>query len=124
MTQLLQVLLVSILTGVFFVVVGTLAITPEVREVWRVGGGNLWEPLAFLGADLVIDQTLLRVSVALATFSGLYYAMNVQVDAVYRTELVEDLTDRLHRVLTVRARYLELPRVDPGPRRAPASGRE
>ena len=115
MSQLLQVLLVSVLTGAFFVVVGTLAITPEVREVWQVGGGNLWEPLAFLGADLVIDQTLLRVSVALATFSGLYYAMNVQVDAVYRTELVEDLSDRLRRVLEVRARYLALPSPEPAP---------
>lgn len=109
MTQLLQVLLVSVLTGVFFVVLGTLAVTPEVREVWRITGGNYWEPLTFLGTRLALDQTLLRVSVALATFNGLYYAINVQVDAVYRTELVEDLTDRLRRVLEVRARYLALP---------------
>ena len=95
MTQLLQVLLVSVLTGAFFVVVGTLSITHDVREVWAITGGNLLENITFLGTQLELDQTLLRVSVALATFNGLYYAINVQVDAVYRTELVEDLAARL-----------------------------
>ena len=109
MTQLLQVLLVSVLTGAFFVVVGTLSITHDVREVWAITGGNLLENITFLGTRLELDQTLLRVSVALATFNGLYYAINVQVDAVYRTELVEDLAARLRRVLEVRERYLALP---------------
>ncbi|TNU76173.1 hypothetical protein FH969_04360 [Miniimonas arenae] len=107
-TQLLQVLVVSIATGVFFAVVGLLAITPELREVWGVSGGSWSLPVTFLGTDLVLDQTLVRVSLALATFNGLYYAINVQVDAVYRTELVDDIAAQLRRVVRVRAHYLGL----------------
>ncbi|PWD52200.1 hypothetical protein C8046_17695 [Serinibacter arcticus] len=107
-TQLLQILVVSLATFAFFVMVGVLAITPEVRGLWDVGGGSFSEPLGFGDVDLVLDQTLLRVAGALATFSGLYYGINVQVDAVYRTEFVEDVGRQLHQVVDVRERYLAL----------------
>ncbi|GMA30718.1 hypothetical protein [Litorihabitans aurantiacus] len=110
-SQLLQVLVVSLATGVFFVLLGVLTITPETREAWAVAGGT-WQvrDLPFLGASLMIDQTLVRVAVALATFNGLYYAINVQVDAAYRTELVEDVAAQLQDVIRVREHYLTLVR--------------
>lgn len=108
-SQLLQVLVVSLATGAFFVLVGVLTITPEVREAWSITGGTwLRRDIPFLGTTLMIDQTLVRVAVALATFNGLYYAINVQVDAVYRTELIEDVTAQLHDVVRVREHYLTL----------------
>lgn len=107
-TQLLQILVVSMATFVFFVVVGMLAITPEVRELWTITGVKWKYGVEGFGYDLVIDQTLVRVAGALATFSGLYYAINVQVDAVYRTEFVEDVSGQLHQVVEVREHYLAL----------------
>lgn len=107
-TQLLQVLLVTVATALFFVALGTLTVGTDVRAVWQVGGGTWSQTLWFLGTPLVVDQTLVRVAVAVATFNGFYYAMNVQVDALYRSELIEDLTARLHRVVQVRAHYLRL----------------
>ena len=107
-SQLLQVLVVSVATGVFFVLVGALTITDGVRDAWAIGGGTKIADLNFLGTWLQIDQSLLRVAVALATFNGLYYAINVQVDAVYRTELVDDIAAQLNEVVQVREHYLGL----------------
>ena len=67
----------------------------------------MWD-LNFLGTRLRIDQSLVRVAVALATFNGLYYAINVQVDAVYRTDLVDDIAAQLNEVVQVREHYLGL----------------
>ncbi len=107
-SQLLQVLVVSLATGAFFVLIGVLTITPEVREAWAITNGWRLTDIPFFGAPLMIDQTLVRVAVALATFNGLYYAINVQVDAVYRTELIEDVTAQLNDVVRVREHYLTL----------------
>ncbi|MBD5786246.1 hypothetical protein IF650_08645 [Cellulosimicrobium terreum] len=114
-SQLLQVLVVSVGMGVFFMALGTLTITPEVMGLWDVDGGT-WERTVALaggpvgaGAELVVTQTLLRVSVAIATFTGLYYAISVQVDAAYREEFVDGIGTQLRHVLRTRARYLDLP---------------
>jgi hypothetical protein len=113
-SQLLQVLVVSLGMGVFFMALGTLTVTPEVMALWDVEGGT-WERSFALaggpgveGAELVVTQTLLRVSVAIATFTGLYYAISVQVDAVYREEFVDGIGVQLRDVLRTRARYLDL----------------
>lgn len=107
-TQLLQILVVCVATFAFFVMLGALAITPEVRALWDVGGGRWSETIGFGDVALVLDQTLLRVAGALATFSGLYYGINVQVDATYRTDFVEDVGRQLHQVVEVRGHYLGL----------------
>lgn len=108
-SQVLQIVVVSLATGVFFLLLGMLTITPDLREVWAIAGGSWQVNLQVLGTPMVLDQTLVRVAVALATFNGLYYAINVQVDAVYRTEFVDDLAAQLAHVLRVRERYLDLP---------------
>ncbi|MBD8080138.1 hypothetical protein [Cellulosimicrobium arenosum] len=113
-SQLLQVLVVSLGMGLFFMALGTLTVTPEVMALWDVDGGT-WERTISLagggvvgGADLVVTQTLLRVSVAIATFTGLYYAISVQVDAVYREEFVDGIQAQLADVVRTRSRYLDL----------------
>ncbi|ACQ79600.1 hypothetical protein Bcav_1341 [Beutenbergia cavernae DSM 12333] len=107
-TQLLQVIVVSLGTGLFFVALGTLTVTPEVRGLWDVQGGSWALELVLGDSELVLDQTLVRVATALATFTGLYYAISAQVDAVYRAELVDGIGAQLARVFAVRRRYLAL----------------
>ncbi|MGW6266357.1 hypothetical protein [Cellulosimicrobium funkei] len=113
-SQLLQVLVVSLGMGVFFMALGMLTVTPEVMALWDVDGGTWQRTLSLVGgggvggADLVVTQTLLRVSVAIATFTGLYYAISVQVDAVYREEFVDGIETQLADVLRARSRYLDL----------------
>jgi hypothetical protein len=99
-SQALQVLVVAALVGAFFVAFGVLAITPDVVEVW-IGH----RPKAIAGHPS-LSVELLKVSGALAAFSGLYYAIAVLTDATYREEFLDDLQVSLHETFDDRARYL------------------
>jgi amino acid transporter len=101
-SQGLQVLVVSLLVGVFFVAFGALAITPHVVEVW-VGDA----PRAIAGQPW-LSVELIKVSSALAAFSGLYYAIAVLTEASYREEFLADLETSLRVTFADRARYLDL----------------
>jgi hypothetical protein len=100
-SQGLQVVVVAVLVGAFFVAFGALAITPHVVEVW-IGA----RPHAIAGhASLSVE--LLKVSSALAAFSGLYYAIAVLSDATYREEFLDELQTSLRETFGDRARYLQ-----------------
>lgn len=108
LNQLLQVLLVSVAVGIFFVALGTLTITQGVMEAWGISGGGWVQPLQIAGeTDLRISQTLLRVSVAIATFTGLYYAISVLTDSLYRDDFIEDMAIKMRDVNTHRVRYAQ-----------------
>jgi hypothetical protein len=100
-SQGLQVLVVSVLVGAFFVAFGALAITPHVVEVW------LGEPPRPIWGHASFSVELLKVSSALAAFSGVYYAIAVLTDASYREEFLDELQVSLRETFRDRARYLE-----------------
>ncbi len=101
-SQGLQVLVVAALVGGFFVAFGALAITPDVVESW-IGH----PPDAALGGDPALSVELLKVSGALAAFSGLYYAIAVLTDATYRQEFLDELETSMRAIFRDRARYLD-----------------
>jgi hypothetical protein len=100
-SQGLQVLVVAVLVGAFFVAFGALAITPDVVETWIEA-----KPHAIAGHP-ALSEELVKVSSALAAFSGLYYAIAVLSDATYREEFLEELQTSLRETFGDRARYLE-----------------
>ena len=100
-SQGLQVLVVAVLVGAFFVAFGALAITPDVVESW-IGR----RPHAIAGSASTSVE-LLKVSSGLAAFSGLYYAIAVLTDPAYREEFLDELQTSLRETFGVRARYLE-----------------
>ena len=100
-SQGLQVLVVAFLVGAFFVAFGTLAITPDVVETWIQR-----KPHAIAGHPS-LSVELVKVSSALAAFSGLYYAIAVLSDSAYRAEFLDDLQTSLRETFADRARYLE-----------------
>ncbi len=101
-SQGLQVAVVALLVGAFFVAFGTLAITPDVVEAW-IGK----RPHAIAGHPS-LSVELVKVSSALAAFSGLYYAISVLTEKSYREEFLEDLETSLRETFEERAHYLEL----------------
>lgn len=107
-SQALQVLVVSLAVGGFFVLFGMLAIGPATMESWIGGDGRQLVRLDVLGVDARVTVELLRVSAGIAALSGLYYAVAVLTDGTYRQEFLEDLTDDLRETFAARARYLEL----------------
>lgn len=111
MSQLSQVLTVSVAVGAFFFALGTLTITPGVMDAWGIGGGSWVADVTIGGERLQVSQTLVRVSVALATFTGLYYAISVLTDALYRDDFIDDMAVKMRDVNAHRARYAAALRV-------------
>jgi hypothetical protein len=107
-SQALQVLLVSLAVGVFFVAIGVLVVDAEVLRSWIGTGGNVLVTFHFLGHDRILTEELLRVSGALAAFTGLYFAISMLTDEVYRREFLDELTGEMRDTFRARRDYLRL----------------
>ncbi len=111
-SQALQVLVVSLAVGGFFVAFGALAVGPDVRDSWIGSDGNVLIDLAFFGERAQITVELLRVSGGIAAFSGLYYAIAVLTDSTYREEFLDELSDEMRSTFRARSEYIT--RLEPG----------
>ena len=111
-TQALQIVLVAIAVGAFFVAFGALVVSAEVIESWTGTDGRQIVALRLGDIDVRITLELLRVSAGIAALSGLYYSVAVLTDSIYRQEFLDELTGDLRAVFADRARYLELKRRD------------
>lgn len=107
-SQAVQVLTVALLTALFFIVFGAIAINAEVRESWIGSGGDVLVNVALFGEGFQVTAELIKVSFGLAAFSGLYFAIAMLTDATYREEFLEELTRDLRAVFRERAEYLRL----------------
>jgi hypothetical protein len=116
-SQALQVLLVSLAVGAFFVIMGTLLIDAGVLESWIGSDGHALFTIHVLGIDGTVTEELLRVSGAIAAFTGLYFAISMLTDEVYRREFLDELTGEMRDTFRARAEYLRL-RAAHGPARA------
>ena len=65
-SQALQILVVSLAVAIFFVVLGALAVGPEVREAWGVGSDGVVIRLSLFGEQIQVTEALLRVSAGIA----------------------------------------------------------
>ena len=109
-TQALQIVLVALAVGAFFMVFGALVIPADVIESWTGTPGRQILFLNLGDIDVRVTVELLRVSAGIAALSGLYYSVAVLTDSTYREEFLEELTGDLRAVFADRARYLELKR--------------
>jgi hypothetical protein len=72
-SQALQVLVVALAVGAFFMIFGLLAIDDGVLHAWLGHGGTGLFGVTIAGIDVRPTQELLRVATAIAALSGLYY---------------------------------------------------
>ena len=105
-SQSLQILLVSVAVGAFFVAFGALAIGPDVYDAWIGSAGDEVLAVPVFGDEARVTVELLEVSGALAAFSGLYYAIAVLTDSVYRAEFLNELESSMRDTFRLRAEYL------------------
>jgi hypothetical protein len=103
-----QVIVVSLGVFMFFVVFGVLTL-PETTQMTFLNGHKVDVLFDFVLFDreLVVTRELLRVSIGLAAFSGLYYAIAVLNDPAYRQEFLDDLTVEMRETFRLRGEYLE-----------------
>ena len=58
--------------------------------------------------EAILSEELLRVAGAIAAFTGLYFAISMLTDDVYRREFLEELTSEMRESFRERAEYLRL----------------
>jgi hypothetical protein len=107
-SQAVQVLLVSLMIGLFLTVFGVLAVDDQIRADWLGTPGNELLHFELFGERLELTGQLLRVAVGLAAFSGFYFAIAMFTDSTYREEFLGELTSEMRRSFKDRGEYLRL----------------
>jgi hypothetical protein len=107
-SQGLQVLVVALAVGAFFVVFGLLAIDDGVLQAWLGHPGRAIVHVSVAGIDVRPTHELARVATAIAALSGLYYAIAVLVDPTYREEFLDEVTGDMRATFAERSQYLAL----------------
>jgi hypothetical protein len=113
--QVVQVLVLVAAVFVFFLIFGSLIMLESVQLSWT----GLEAISSFPYLDSVSTQ-LVKVSLFLASFSGLYFMVSAVTDDTYRGQFFASVMDQLERAVGVRAVYLAL-REREGPRQGDAS---
>jgi len=104
----LQIVVVTLAIGAFFVAFGMIVIDRSVMEAWTGDGGDALLATTVLDVPLLLTWELLRVAGAIAALSGLYYAIAVLTDGAYREEFLDEVTDQMRATFAARADYLRL----------------
>ncbi|MDF1602751.1 hypothetical protein [Nocardioides sp. YIM 152315] len=113
--QAVQVLLLAASVFVFFLVFGALVMDEDVQVAWT--GLDAVQNVPGLPS---VSVQLLKVSVFLADFSGLYLTVSTLTDETYRAQFFSTVTRELERAVGMRAVYLALRAAEDGePRRTP-----
>jgi hypothetical protein len=107
-SQAVQVLIVSLMIGAFFVAFGMLAIGEAVRIEWLGNPGNVLLTVTIAGEDFELTEELLQVAGGLAAFSGFYFAVAMLTDSTYREEFLDELADEMRTSFKSRVEYLRL----------------
>ncbi|MCW3013783.1 MAG: hypothetical protein JWO02_875 [Solirubrobacterales bacterium] len=105
-SQALQVVVVSLAIGAFFLAFGMLVLTDKTYTAWVGQLPQTVVSLKSIGIHAEITRELLHVSGAIAALSGLYYAIAVLTDGTYREEFLSELTDEMRSSFALRAEYV------------------
>ena len=104
----LQVAFVSGAVWLFYLVLGALLVSAEVRGAWLLQPTTVVWDVAWFGERVQVTAALLRVATGVAGFAGLYYAVTILVDAAYRDQFVDTLGEQLRDTFERRSEYLDL----------------
>lgn len=105
-SQSVQILLVAIVIGLFFVAFGMFAISLSVTKAWSIGDPTVLTSFVVFGNEAVITDDLLKVAGFVAALSGLQFTVSAITDSTYRQEFFERAVRGVRQALAVRALYL------------------
>lgn len=108
-SQGVQILLVSVLLGAFFVAFGLVVMTEGVVRSWTGGAPHVLASFHVLDRQVLLSEELLRVATFIAAFSGLYFCVYAITDPTYRGEFYEGIEREMRENLAVRTVYLAAP---------------
>jgi hypothetical protein len=102
-SQALQVVLVSAAVWLFYVVLGSLLVSVDVRDSWIGDPGRTLVEVPFFSERLQVTYELVRVANGVAAFAGLYYAVTILRDSEYREQVVDALSEQFREKLARRS---------------------
>lgn len=102
LSQIVQVLTVSIVTGLLFFAFGLILISPELLAALTANGSPDGR---FLGMTLPVPDALIQVSMFLTALTFMYLAARAVADKEYRTQFLDPLIEDLRVTLVARDRY-------------------
>ncbi len=123
-SQSLQVLVVALAVAVFFVLFGMLTIDASIVANWTRGPAHVLLELDLGGRTAQLTTELLKVAGAIASFTGLYFAISMLTDDLYRREFLAQITDEMKETFVRRVEYLAVRARVGAAGRDPAPGRE
>lgn len=104
--QALQISLVVLALTGFFVFFGFMAIPADTVLHWTgLDSVRVIAETGFGGRTLVLTEPLIRVSVFLGAFSGMYFTVVLTTDETYRSEFASDVGPEIRQILAVRTAY-------------------
>ena len=103
--QMVQVVLVALVIGLFYVGFGLLAVRRATIDQWTTAEVDPLATFDLFGAEVIVTWEHFAVAGFIAVFSALQFAVSMLTDATYREEFYEDVTDEIRDVLAVRALY-------------------
>ncbi|BBY30472.1 hypothetical protein [Mycolicibacterium sediminis] len=101
-SQFVQIAAVAAVTSVIFLIMGLLALTPQLLTRLTVDGS--WQG-TWMGMTLPIPQALIHVSMFLGALTFMYVSARSVGDGEYRKQFLDPLIDDLRAVLVARNRY-------------------
>lgn len=101
-SQFVQIAVVAAMTAVIFLVMGMLALTPQLLQRLTVDGD--WQG-TWLGMTLPIPQALIHVAMFLGALTFMYVSARAAGDGEYRAQFLDPLMDDLRLTLVARDRY-------------------
>ncbi|MEN4448591.1 MULTISPECIES: hypothetical protein [Mycobacteriaceae] len=104
MSQVLQLLIVALVTAFIFLVLGLILISPKLLAEWTRNNGS--PEGTIFGMTLPIPESLIQTTLFLGALTFMYITARTTTDAEYRAEFVDPQVDSLRRRLDARDRYL------------------
>jgi MFS family permease len=101
-SQLVQILIVAMVTATIFLILGLILLSPPLVAQWTNHGPSKG---TLLGMTLPLPEALIQMSLFLAALTFMYLSARALGDSEYRSIFVDPLIDDLHATLIARNRY-------------------
>lgn len=101
-SQLVQILVVAMVTATIFFILGLIVLSPPLLAEWTHHGSSQG---TLLGMTLPVPNSLIQISFFLAALAFMYISARAVGDGEYRSIFLDPLIDDLHATLIARNRY-------------------
>jgi hypothetical protein len=101
-SQLSQILTIAAMTGLLFLILGLILLSPDLLAAWTRNGRS---DGTVLGMTIPVPDSLIQITFFLTALTFMYISARTASDAEYRARFFDPLIDDLRLTLTARNRY-------------------